>query len=160
MDTNKLLETLELAKFPNNTHRRVASNYGPCRTITFGLTGLPGRSWESSSGKKFPDLYLQLKNLASKIDPNFKYTSITVNKNFRSFPHYDFCNKGMSMIIAIGNFTGGRLIVEDVLVDIHNKVHYFDGSKQLHHTEDFQGTRYSMIFFTRKTWETKNSKEL
>ena len=89
-------------------------------------------------------------DLANVLDPDFKYTSITVNKNFQTSPHYDSSNIGMSMIISIGDYTGGELLVEGNIIDIHNKKFYFDGSKQLHSTMPFDGERYSIIYFTRQ----------
>jgi len=146
-----ILNHLETVKFPKNYIRRTATNNSYCRTLTFGKTGYGSnrRSWESVQNIKNEKLYLLLKELAINIDPNFKYTSITVNKNFKSYPHYDSNNAGESMIIALGNYTGGELNIEGVKIDIHDKVCYFDGRNKLHYTEDFEGTRYSIIFFTR-----------
>ena len=153
MNYDDIFECLEKIKFPNNTYRPIASNYGSCKTMTFGLTGLGTRTFESVKGERYPETYEKLKMLATKLNKDHKYTSITVNKNFKTFPHYDNNNVGMSMIISIGNFTGGRLILNnksgDEFIDIHNKPYFFNGSEQLHSTEEFQGTRYSIIYFTR-----------
>ena len=146
----QLLEELRRTKFPLNMRRKEASNYKGCYVMTFGLTGLNGRTWESVQNKHHEKLYLLLKNYALELNKNHKYTSITVNKNFQSYPHYDKNNEGASMIIAIGNFTGGNLNIEGESIDIHNKICYFNGSEKLHSTEPFIGERYSIIFYTRR----------
>ena len=93
--------------------------------------------------------YSLLKKFANWLDPNCKYTSITLNKNFQTSPHYDANNIGTSMIIGLGPYTGGELVVNELVIDIHEKVHYFDGSLLKHHTLPFEGTRYSIVYHTR-----------
>ena len=55
----------------------------------------------------------------------------------------------MSIIIGLGNYTGGWLVVNDIPIKIKDKFVEFDG-KQTHYTKPFRGTRYSIIFFTVK----------
>ena len=147
----ELYELLKKTKFPKNNKRYIASNNGSCMTLTFGITGLNNRSWVSVQNNKHKILYEALKKYADEIDPLFSYTSITVNKNFKSYPHLDKNNSGMSMIIAMGDFSGGRLIIDDNYIDIKNKKCYFEAYKQIHSTEDFSGDRYSIIYFTRSS---------
>jgi len=101
---------------------------------------------------KHPHIYKALQEIAKIIDPNFSYVSITCNKNLEALPHRDKRNNGVSMCIAFGDFTGGGLYVEQEdgsfkLLDIHNKVHYFNGAKQTHYTEPFEGERWSLIYY-------------
>jgi len=145
-----MIDYLNSIKFPLNNKRYIASNNSSCQTMTFGITGLNNRSWNSVQNIKNKELYLKLIDFGKELDPNFKYSSITINKNFKSYPHYDSNNIGISMIIAIGDYTGGNLNVSGKSIDVYNKIHYFDGSKELHWTDDFIGTRYSIIYFTRK----------
>ncbi len=146
--TEDLLKILESTRFRPNYYRRIASNNCSCLTMTFGITGLASRSWPSKKNEQFPELYKALIDFGHSLNPDFTYTSITVNKNFQSFPHYDR-NEGLSMITALGSFTGGNLNIEGQSYNIRNKVRYFDGSFQEHWTEPFEGTRYSIIYFTR-----------
>lgn len=132
------------------TCRRTNVAKEPVRSMTFGITGLRTRSWESAKNKKFPELYKALKNFAVFLDPDFKYTSITLNKNLKCLPHKDKNNIGDSMIVTLGDFTGGRLIINGEKYDIHNKHMFFNGSENIHETEEFEGTRYSIIYFNRK----------
>ena len=45
--------------------------------------------------------------------PEFMFTSITLNKNFAAKKHRDSNNLGDSRLIALGDFTGGNLLVEE-----------------------------------------------
>ena len=150
LKTDNLYDILKNTKFPKNNNRIVASNNGSCLTLTFGITGLGNRSWDSRQNKKNEKLYEELKKFSQELDSTFKYTSITVNKNFKTHPHLDKNNIGLSMIIALGDFEGGRLIINNNYVDIKNNKHYFEGHKHIHSTEDFTGERYSIIYFNRK----------
>lgn len=106
-------------------------------------------SVESAFNKRYPDLYKAMKDLIRSAVPNWKYDSIQVNKSFQSAPHKDRNNLGTSYIIALGNFTGGQLLVGDELkpVNVKNRLVQFDG-RQLHATAPFKGDRYSLIFFS------------
>lgn len=59
-------------------------------------------------------------------------------------PHVD-SGRGMgqtvSMIVGLGNYTGGETIVEGISYDIRYNALEFDGWNQLHWTSQFQGER-------------------
>ena len=82
---------------------------------------------ESKYNKKFPKLYLQLQNMINELMPNFKYTTIQLNKNVVCLPHIDKNNVGISAIIGLGNYTKGELVIEGKEIDIKNKIILFDG---------------------------------
>ena len=46
-------------------------------------------------------------------EPDFKFTSITLNKNYAAKRHRDKNNLGDSRLIAFGDFTGGEIVIED-----------------------------------------------
>jgi hypothetical protein len=54
----------------------------------------------------------------------------------------------LSLIVALGDFTGGQIVVEDEAFDIRYKPLEFDGWKQRHATLPFIGERYSLVWFT------------
>jgi len=64
-------------------------------------------------------------------------------------------NCGKSVIIGIGDYTGGALRVYDVggseyqAVDIKDKPHMFDGAVLPHETESFEGRRWTIIYFNQ-----------
>lgn len=136
--------------------------YGfPCESLTFGnsefmYTKGKDRIRSSVWNEKYPDIYQELLNLSLYIIPdNFiikKNINITLNKNLKCLPHYDNKNTGDSVIIGLGDYTGGRLILhhsENDLeyIDIHNKPFVFNGSNIKHSTEEFEGERYSVIYY-------------
>ena len=59
---------------------------------------------------------------------------------------------GESIIIGMGDYTGGRLIVYDKegkknYIDINKKFVKFNGSNYYHEVEDWIGTRISLVFY-------------
>jgi len=83
--------------------------------------------------------------------PDYEFTETQVNFNWQSPKHKDKGNDGESMIIGLGDYTGGNLIIEkenEILsVDIHNKPYKFDGGKYTHFTENYIGNRMSIVFY-------------
>ena len=139
--------------------QRKLGNY--CESITFGTNAVKfikgdDKFQPSRWNKIYPDLYQSLLELSLYVIPEdfemIGLPNICVNKNLKCLPHND-CNKGDSIIIAIGDYTGGRLILhhsEDNLeyIDIQHKPFKFNGRKIKHSTEDFIGDRWSIIYYT------------
>ena len=85
-------------------------------------------------------------------------SSIQVNKNFLAQAHRDKANAGLLALIAFGCFTGGALLYwphddggdefQRTPFEKRNarQLQLFDGNK-LHATEEFEGERYSLVFF-------------
>jgi hypothetical protein len=46
---------------------------------------------------------------AKRAAPDFCFTSIQVNKGYAGRPHVDRNNAGLSLVVALGDFTGGEL---------------------------------------------------
>lgn len=155
-----VLEELENTKFPLNSSRKNVSNKS---TTSFAMGDVNYRGQKKLDGKtrgpckyneKFPELFKLLKKLIKLWKPNFKYTTIQVNKNVISLPHIDKNNVGPSYGIALGDFTGvgtatsgGDLVVEGKEFCIKNKFKKFNGTLG-HWITPFKGTRYSLIYFT------------
>jgi len=100
---------------------------------------------------KYKPLHLLLKQIIHKFNPNFKFTTIQINKNVKCPAHRDKNNVGASIALGLGDYTGGGIeqYEEDgsiTYLDNHNKCVYQDGSL-LHKTADWVGTRYAIIFF-------------
>merc|ERR1719221_788068 len=101
---------------------------------------------------------------------DFVYTSININKNYAGRLHRDGNNVGPSFLKAFGNFTGGQLNyfpeddrslkLEDLeamtgkssKIDVGKGLLLFDG-KRGHYVDDFEGERYSLVFFTCPRFE-------
>ena len=83
---------------------------------------------------------------------SFKWSSVTINKNFKCKPHKDGSNIGLSYIVGLGDYKGGNVIVEQEdgsvkFLDIRHKPCGFNGSELTHYTSDFRGDRYSVVFY-------------
>ena len=101
----------------------------------------------SNNNDKYPELYEQLKKLIRIIDKDFEYNTITVNHNFTCLPHYDKANKSPSLIVALGDYSGGELMVEGCPIDIQWNPLIMNGSVSQHWTNEFIGERYSIIYY-------------
>ncbi|KAL7520833.1 hypothetical protein ACHAWX_005536 [Stephanocyclus meneghinianus] len=78
-------------------------------------------------------------------------THCAVNRNAQFTPHVDSgrgLGQSVSMIVGLGNYTGGEIIVEGMSYAIRYQALEFDGWKQLHWTSPFVGERYSLVWFT------------
>lgn len=133
-------------------------NSGVGRSLPFGIVnrrcyGL-GRS---RNNKRYPKHYKEMLILAEYINPDFKWTTIVINDNYKSLPHKDKNNDGISIIIGFGDYEGGELNVEGTKHNIRYKPFVMDASTQLHSTEDWTGSRYSIVLFKIKL--NKNVKD-
>ena len=115
---NQVLDELEYIKFPKNTSRRNISSK-PSEAFALGSVNYRGQKslggltrGPSRWNKKFPELYSLVTKLIKLYKPDFEYTTIQVNKSIQSEPHIDKNNVGPSYIIALGDFTGGDLVID------------------------------------------------
>lgn len=149
---DSILSELEKIKFPQNRSRKNVSDVST--SFCLGEVNYRGQAFlgyktrgPSRYNQKFPELYKLLTEFMVNNVPDFEYTTIQVNKNVLCKPHIDKNNVGESMIIGLGNYLGGNLVIEGKSYDIKNKMFYFNG-KLGHWVEPFTGDRYSLIFFT------------
>ena len=81
------------------------------------------------------------------------FTSITVNQNYQATAHRDKGNVGQSYLVGFGDYTGGELEIHEGLQmglhDIRQPI-VADFTKVLHSVKDFQGNRYSLVYYTCK----------
>lgn len=109
----------------------------------------------TSSGK-YEELENKLKELMKLHNPNFRYTSIQINKSVETSWHFDRGNVGLSYLIGFGKFKGGGVVVKirddkELFVDNHHRWLYFDGHNLEHKSAPItSGVRYAVIFFTKK----------
>lgn len=99
----------------------------------------------------YPELDLIFKEFGQLYFPDFKWSQVQMNLNYKCPPHFDSSNIGESILLTLGDYTGGETIVKiddnDVIHDSHNNLVKFDGSKYQHWTTDFKGDRYALVFF-------------
>ena len=104
---------------------------------------------------KYPEIYELLKLFATYIGCK-AYQTITVNKNVYMKRHTDKSNSGDSYITSLGNFSGGGLFVDEKLYSLKNNVLVFNGFDLAHETEQFVGTRYTLIFYNQVNKSNKS----
>ena len=84
-------------------------------------------------------------------DEEIKVDQVQINKNWQSPPHRDSGNVGESWIIGLGDYEGGETVVEypkeHIEYNIKNTFVKFNGSKYIHWTKPYEGTRYSLVFY-------------
>ena len=175
-EIEKVLSTMKNKIINKNTHRSNVSGLShikqydrdkklgfkrkigvPCDSTIFGVVkamfSKKGVYCNSRQNIKYPELYQAILELGLYILPeDFEYNQICLNKNLKCLPHIDKKNVGDSWIVSFGNFTGGELQIFDEndkikLYNIKYKPFCFNGSKVKHGTNEFEGTRYSLIFY-------------
>jgi hypothetical protein len=154
---NNIYESLKSIKIPKakrNNHTQVRSALPDgSRSIAFGyVLKRIGRKFELSSiTHKYHEIYTQLKALIKDIDPIFSYTSIQVNHNVMCNQHKDKNNVGESIIISVGDYTGGDFVIENQIYNTYHQPVSFNGSKLSHwNTNNIVGDKYSIVYYTSK----------
>ena len=141
-------EELERQPLNLNRYRKVA---GDGRSQAFGVVGKRCMPPDySRQCWRRPYLYKLLLDFASE-HVHIPFNSITVNQNYKAGKHYDKNNIGQSFLVAFGDYTGGELQIHEGDLsgshDIRCKPVVADFSKILHSVSDFQGNRYSLVFY-------------
>ena len=99
----------------------------------------------------YPELDFILKEFSDLYFSGFSWTQVQLNKNYKCTPHFDSSNINESILLTLGDFTGGDTIVEidkkHVTYNSHHEIVKFNGSKYKHWTTDFTGDRYALVFF-------------
>jgi tRNA U38,U39,U40 pseudouridine synthase TruA len=104
----------------------------------------------------FPELVKSIFLLESKISLEMGFdrpasSHCAVNRNAQFTPHVDSgrgLGQSKSMIVGLGDYTGGEIIVEGTPYAIRYEPLQFDGWKQRHWTAPFDGERFSLVWFT------------
>ena len=124
---------------------RVTSGEG--RSQTFGFSRRASyRPWISRQTWKRMPLFKLLLEFAERHSIT-DWDAIQVNQNYRTAVHRDTGNRGESYIVGFGDYTGGELMVYDDKYDIRHRGHMFNGAELPHSTCEFEGSRYSIVFF-------------
>jgi len=76
---------------------------------------------------------------------------VAVNRRACFRPHTDAgsgLGQSLSLIVGLGEYTGGGLVVEGTPVPIRYAPYEFDGWRSRHWTLPFQGERFSLVWFS------------
>ena len=125
---------------------------------SFSVGYMPGGAHKQpKANSMFPDLVKAAFDLEMKLFPEREPSStIAINRNAQFRPHTDSgagAGQSTSLIVGLGTYAGGELMVEGDKNDIRYKAIEFDGWKQRHWTMPFQGERFSLVWFTPKGCE-------
>eukprot|EP00529_Nitzschia_sp_RCC80_P025384 CAMPEP_0113477738 /NCGR_PEP_ID=MMETSP0014_2-20120614/20365_1 /TAXON_ID=2857 /ORGANISM="Nitzschia sp." /LENGTH=523 /DNA_ID=CAMNT_0000370847 /DNA_START=128 /DNA_END=1696 /DNA_ORIENTATION=- /assembly_acc=CAM_ASM_000159 len=152
--------SIAFAKAKNNQHETRSSAYSfkegwGGASGSFSVGYMPGGINKTpKSNELFPEFVKSAFELERVLFPNREPSStIAVNRNAQFRPHTDSgagVGQSTSLIVALGNFRGGELVVEGDSVSIQYNPIEFDGWKQRHWTMPFEGERYSLVWFTPK----------
>jgi len=98
-----------------------------------------------------PEIWVMLKEFQELYFSDFVFSGVQLNKNYLIPRHIDSANQGESVLVCCGTYTGGNTIVEiddeEISMNGREKPIRFDGSKYYHWVSDFEGDRYSLVFF-------------
>jgi hypothetical protein len=162
LSASDVLHVLEAVPQPENTTRAgvIPPGHTFVHSQAVGLTTQRGGE-PSVSGicRRCPAVVKLLCKFALQHDPEFKFTTITLNYNYASAPHRDVNHEdGKARIIALGDFSGGDLSIEGHRDPINIKDVWFDfDGRLLHGTNPFVGERYSLVYFTHLCWTNASS---
>ncbi len=125
---------------------------------SFSVGLMPGgKNKQPKSNFLFPELVQAAFELERVLCPDREPSStIAINRNAQFRPHTDSgagAGQSTSLIVALGTYSGGELMVEGDKHDIRYKAIEFNGWKQRHWTMPFVGERYSLVWFTPKGCE-------
>jgi hypothetical protein len=125
------------------------------RTENFGFGRTRSGFQEFAANKRHPEVLKALIEFGNTLVPKgWKYTTMTVNEGVKAKKHTDGQNVGFSVIVALGDFTGGGLYVFEPdgtgkqLLDIR-KPKMFNGAVLPHQTQPFKGKRYTIIYYNQ-----------
>lgn len=153
----RMLQRIEIPK----TKRKGVSEQ-TCRTVTIGQVNQPFHKFKGHSKftEMHPELWQAVQEFAQSLDPEHRYTSVTINHNVLCNPHRDKRNDGTTLIIGLGDYTGGELVIDEQVIDINHRPHYFNGHLHTHYNKPWTGDRWSLMFYSlRRSWDIVHREE-
>lgn len=126
---------------------------------SFSVGATPGQGCELPKGNAlFPELMKAAFELEIALCPDrIPSSTIAINRNAQFRPHIDngvgAIGQSRSLIVGLGTYSGGELMVEGEKYDIRYNPIEFNGWTERHWTCPFLGERYSLVWFTPKGCE-------
>lgn len=119
---------------------------------SFTVGVLPAPLAPPKGNDLFPELMHACFRLERALCPHRPPSStIAINRHAQFQPHRDSgVGQGQteSLIVGLGAYVGGEVVVDHVVHDVRYRPLEFDGWKSMHYTLPFQGERYSLVWFT------------
>ena len=159
MENIKFDELIDLCKKVKYTRRakkrtKIVGDIGSSASFGYLNIVMRANGFTASTRHQW-DLYKSLIEWGNKYLPSdFKFNNIYINKNTKAKKHIDSQNVGVGYFCYIGDCSGGELDIydkEDENKVVHSvkkgELYGFNGAEQYHETRDFEGERYSIIFY-------------
>jgi hypothetical protein len=84
------------------------------------------------------------------LPPGLTFDFVTINRNLCTYRHQDAGNAGLSMILFLGRFEGGALVLEDGRrFEAPGVLRAFDGHMPHWNEPITGGTKYSVVYYNR-----------
>lgn len=119
---------------------------------SFTVGSMPPPLYAPSGNLLFPELMFRAFELERALMPDrLPSSTIAINKKAQFLPHLDSgagAGQGISMIVGLGDYSGGEIVVEGKPHDIRYKAIEFNGWTQRHWNLPFDGERFSLVWFT------------
>jgi len=126
---------------------------------SFAAGSMPGQCTDpiaNTTHAELVDAIFELERMIAPLRPGS--STVAVNRRAAFTPHKDSgagAGQSLSLIVALGDFTGGELLVEGSVHDVRYAPLEFDGWAQRHWTAPFAGERFSLVWFTPCGCENK-----
>eukprot|EP00438_Fugacium_kawagutii_P001590 Skav221832 [mRNA] locus=scaffold885:313256:314230:+ [translate_table: standard] len=164
-----LLGSLRCWGSRDNLKRQNVRRNKPVYSDTLGLTSSRGsrNPVMTRLSKHYPNMTKLINLWFKRQKAGFPWTSISVNCFYRAARHRDKNNAGPSAIRGLGRYRGGELLIwprdpgkcsvkvlkteDSKEMDISKKICFFNG-QQAHEVKQFQGERFSLVFFCVGNW--------
>jgi hypothetical protein len=164
IEAANLAPTLQAARMRTQTKTQVRSSaYALAEgqggaSGSFSVGAMPGDACNQPKGNTlFPELTKAAFELEIALCPHREPSSmIAINRNAQFRPHTDSgagAGQSTSLIVGLGTYVGGELVVESETRDIRYKAIEFNGWTERHWTMPFEGERFSLVWFTPKGCE-------
>jgi hypothetical protein len=146
LETVSIPKTLRLNTKLHAKDQKYGMCLGAIKTYGYGVRS-------SMATVSRPNLTNLLVCYMKQAKPDFKFTSIQVNKNYLSALHVDSNNMGPSFIVGFGNYIGGEVWQQGLgACDVNGKIVDMDGNMP-HATLPFAGCRYTLVYFSHQSWK-------
>ena len=117
----------------------------------WGLIGA-GRNLRVLVPDTAKDLVMYVNKVLKQLKIMRAWTSLQFNWQSVCGRHRDTGNIGPSMILGLGKYSGGHLVIEGTQVDILNSAVVFNGHLE-HWSEPFVGDRWSIVAYSHEVTE-------
>ena len=121
--------------------------------------------YKSKAMEDNPWLLDMFKEYSLNYFPKFVWSEIQINnqtEGSRTKEHLDKINVGDSILVAFGDYTGGRTYIKNIndknyeILDARHQPIQFNGAERKHGvTTITSGERYSLVFYKNKEREIK-----